>query len=131
MANNLIQIKRTSVSGRAANTTTLANAGELALNMTDGIMYSTNGTVVFEIGANNTNASVSGNLTVNGVIANGSIGSSGQVLKSNGSSTYWGTDYGDVGSAGQILYRNSSNVLTTSSGLQYDGTSLKIGRAHV
>lgn len=126
MANNLIQIKRTSVSGRAANTTTLANAGELALNMTDGIMYSTNGTVVFEIGANNTNASVSGNLTVNGVIANGSIGSSGQVLKSNGSSTYWGTDYGDVGSAGQILYRNSSNVLTTSSGLQYDGTSLKV-----
>ncbi len=43
MANNLIQIKRTSVSGRAANTTTLSNPGELALNMTDGILYSGNG----------------------------------------------------------------------------------------
>jgi len=53
-ANNLIQIKRTSISGRAANTTTLPNPGELALNMTDGILYSGNGSVVFEIGANNT-----------------------------------------------------------------------------
>ena len=48
MANNLIQIKRTSVSGRAANTLTLPNAGELALNMTDGILYSTNGQNVFD-----------------------------------------------------------------------------------
>jgi hypothetical protein len=126
MANNLIQIKRTSVSGRAANTTTLPNAGELALNMADGILYSGNGSAVFEIGANNTNVNVSGNLTVKGIVANGSIGTSGQVLKSNGSATYWGTDGADVGAAGQILYRNSSNVLTTSSGLQYDGVSLKV-----
>ncbi len=69
MANNRIQIKRTSVSGRAANTTTLTNAGELALNMTDGIMYSTNGSVVFEIGANTTNSKVTGNLTVGEIIS--------------------------------------------------------------
>lgn len=64
MANNLIQIKRTSVSGRAANTSTLTNAGELALNMTDGIMYSTNGSVVFEIGANNTTVNISNSINV-------------------------------------------------------------------
>ena len=91
MANNRIQIKRTSVSGRAANTTTLTNPGELALNMTDGIMYSTNGSVVFEIGANNTNQRVSGTLTVNAVSANGGVGTSGQVLTSNGTSAYWST----------------------------------------
>lgn len=91
MANNRIQIKRTSVSGRAANTTTLTNPGELALNMTDGIMYSTNGSVVFEIGANNTNQRVSGTLTVNAVSANGGVGTSGQVLTSNGTSAYWAT----------------------------------------
>ena len=62
MANNVLQIKRTSVSGRAANTTTLTNPGELALNMTDGIMYSTNGSVVFQIGANLTSIAV-GNTT--------------------------------------------------------------------
>ena len=91
MANNTIQIKRTSVSGRAANSTTLTNPGELALNMTDGIMYSTNGSVVFEIGANNTNQRVSGTLTVNAVSANGGVGTSGQVLTSNGTTAYWAT----------------------------------------
>jgi len=89
MANNLIQFKRTSVSGRAANTTTLTNAGELALNMADGIMYSTNGSVVFEIGANNTNVNVTGNLTTKAIIANGSLGTSGQVLTTNSSGVYW------------------------------------------
>lgn len=106
MANNKIQIKRTSVSGRAANTTTLTNAGELALNMTDGIMYSTNGSVVFEIGANTTNARVTGNLTVKGIIANGSIGGDGQILASNGSAIYWTSD--------QIAGNISGNVITSS-----------------
>ena len=58
----VIQIKKTSVSGRAANSTTLSNPAELALNITDGIMYSSNGTVVFEIGANNTNVNISNTL---------------------------------------------------------------------
>lgn len=91
MATNLIQIKRTSVAGRAANTTTLPNPGELALNMTDGIMYSTNGSVVFEVGANNTNQRVTGTLTVNAISANGSTGTAGQVLTSNGTTSYWAT----------------------------------------
>lgn len=155
MANNLIQVKRTSVSGRAANTSTLSNPGELALNMTDGILYSTNGSVIFEVGANNTNSRVTGTLTVGNssvnatvnsttfsgtandssnlggiaaanylqntgtytisgvrthtanlevrgatliinasaaIMANGSNGSAGQVLASNGSSAYWKDD---------------------------------------
>jgi hypothetical protein len=91
MATNTIQIKRTSVSGRAANSSTLTNPGELALNMTDGIMYSTNGTSVFEIGANNTNQRVSGILTVNAISANGGVGTNGQFLTSNGSTVYWST----------------------------------------
>jgi len=50
------QIKRTSVSGRTPNTTNSANssyiaAGELALNLTDKKMYSSNGTNYFEIGS--------------------------------------------------------------------------------
>ena len=89
MATNTIQIKRTSVSGRAANSSTLTNPGELALNMTDGIMYSTNGTSVFEIGANNTNQRVSGTLTVNAISANGGVGTAGQLLASDGTKVYW------------------------------------------
>lgn len=83
---NQIQIKRTSVTGRAANTTTLTNPGELALNMTDGIMYSTNGSSVFEIGANLSSINVRG-----GFKANGSLGTAGQVLSSNGTGVYWAT----------------------------------------
>lgn len=61
MAGNKFQIKRTSVSGRAANTS-IIDVGELALNITDGIMYSTNGTNVFEIGGNVSSLTVSSNL---------------------------------------------------------------------
>jgi len=59
--------------------------------MTDGIMYSTNGSVVFEVGANNTNQRVTGTLTVNAISANGSTGTAGQVLTSNGTTSYWAT----------------------------------------
>lgn len=113
MANNLIQIKRTSVTGRAANTTTLPNPGELALNMTDGILYSGNGSVVFEIGANNTNVNVSGNLTVKAIIANNSLGLAGQLLLSNGSNAYWGepTSAGYAGSRGDTGFTGSRGDL--------------------
>jgi hypothetical protein len=111
MANNLIQIKRTSVPGRAANTSTLTNPGELALNMADGILYSTNGSVVFEIGANNTNAEVTGNLTVNVIIANGSSGTPGQVLTTNSSGVYWSTVTSGGGfSNGQSISVNDFEV---------------------
>jgi hypothetical protein len=116
MANNLIQVKRTSVSGRAANSTTLPNPGELALNMTDGILYSTNGATVFEIGANNTNARITGTLTVNAISANGTVGTNNQVLTSNGSRAYWKEqiikDLADVAANGatdtQVLTYNST-----------------------
>ena len=113
MANNLIQIKRTSVSGRAANTTTLSNPGELALNMTDGILYSGNGSVVFEIGANTTNTRVTGNLTINTIVANGSVGSAGYVLSSNGSSAYWANVVGYAGSFGYVGSRGANSTYTS------------------
>lgn len=91
MANSVFQIKRTSVSGRAANSTTLPNPGELAINMADQIMYSTNGTTIFEIGANNTNLRVTGNATIKAIVANGSLGTADQVLTTNGTVIYWKT----------------------------------------
>jgi hypothetical protein len=109
MANNRIQIKRTSVSGRAANTTTLPNAGELALNMTDGILYSTNGSVVFEIGANTTNSRVTGNLTVGGTVTATGVVSGSELTSSLAS--------GDEG--GQINLAKPPNA-TTAGGVTID-----------
>ena len=106
MANNRIQVKRTSTSGRTPNTTNSGNsqyiaAGEFALNMADGILYSSNGSASIEIGANNTNQNVTGNLTVKAIIANNSIGAEGQTLTSNGSAVYWATG-GGSGSVTQV-----------------------------
>jgi len=211
MANNLIQIKRTSVSGRAANSTTLTNAGELALNMADGILYSTNGTAVFEVGANNTNARITGSLnldndkriyfrTVNtaanamfvqqlddnfvfyttntsyqprpvwsiyansdtsnlsvvvpakfnsnldisgGLVANSSLGTSGQVLTSTGSSVYWSSPgAASVNTSAQYTWTNtqtfSANItfgnnigLSTNTSIYFNGladANWRIGR---
>lgn len=131
MANNLIQIKRTSIPGRAANTTTLPNPGELAINMTDGILYSGNGSFIFEIGANNTNVNVSGNLTVKSVVANGSVGGSGTVLTSDGNNVYWGPGAaGYTGSKGDLGFTGSKGDIgfTGSQGANgFDGSKGDVG----
>ena len=62
---NKIQVKRTTITGRTPNTTNSGNThfidtGELALNLTDGKMFSSNGTVYFEVGANLANQTVTG-----------------------------------------------------------------------
>jgi hypothetical protein len=99
MANNRIQIKRTAVAGRTANTTDSGNsqyitAGEFALNMPDAILYTSNGSALITVGANVVNQAVTGNLTVKAIIANGSLGSAADVLTSNGSVVYWATPAG-------------------------------------
>ena len=96
---NKIQIKRTSTSGLLPNTTNSSNssyidAGELAINLTDKKLLSSNGSVTFEVGANLTN------LSVGSITANGTLGSAGQGLVSNGSAVYWSNNPGYTGSQG-------------------------------
>lgn len=94
-----MQIKRTSISGRTPNTTNSSNtayidAGELAINLTDQKMFSSNGSVAFEIGSN------VATLTVSSISANGSLGNPGQKLTSDGVNVYWSTAGGGGGEAG-------------------------------
>jgi len=109
---NKIQIKRTTVTGRTPNTTDPANtryidSGELSLNLTDGKLFSSNGLVYFEVGgnlqsisvgsvftANSTRVNSAVNTAIAAIIANGSIGTSGQVLTSNATGIYWNTPTG-------------------------------------
>lgn len=66
MANNTFQIRRTVTSGRTPNTTSSGNSqfinvGELALNLTDGILYSSNSTLgLITVGSNLTSLNVTG-----------------------------------------------------------------------
>jgi len=112
LANNKIQVKRTSVSGRTANVTSSGNsqfidAGEFALNMTDGILYTSNGSTLITVGSNLVNQNITGNLTVNAIIANGSLGVSGQVLSTNSTGVYWAN-----GGTGAVTSVSSGSGLT-------------------
>jgi len=69
------QVKRSSVAGKVPNTSTLS-VGELGLNMTDQILYSSNGIGVFELGANITNQTVKTSLLVGNSSVNTTINSS-------------------------------------------------------
>ena len=86
-----IKIKRSSVVGRFPNTS-IISAGELALNTADQKLYSSDGVSVFTIGSQQTNLVVNGNTSISKLLANGSLGTSGYVLKTNGSTVYWSTD---------------------------------------
>lgn len=113
MADNRIQIKRTAVAGRTANTTDSGNsqyitAGEFALNMPDGILYTSNGSALITVGSNLVNQNITGNLTVKAIIANGSIGTAGQVLTTNTTGVYWSS----VGGTGTVTSVATGNGMT-------------------
>jgi hypothetical protein len=80
MANNRVYVKRTSTTGRAPNTTAsyatntqYIAAGELALNMTDQILYTSDGTNLITVGSNLTSLNVSGNTKVVNVYSTGVV----------------------------------------------------------
>ena len=84
---SIVKIKRSSVQGKKPTTSEITG-GELALNTRDGKLFSSDGTTVFEVGANVHSLAVgSGGLT----FANGAItmpttdGSADQVLTTDGS----------------------------------------------
>jgi len=129
MANNVFQVKRTSTAGRTPNTTgsyatnsQYIAAGEFALNMTDQILYTSNGAGLIYVGANQVNQSVTGTLTVNAISANGLLGTSSQVLTSNSTGgVYWGagggTTYSGYYPVRQTYIANGTqNTFTVTSG---------------
>lgn len=119
-----IYIKRTSVSGRTPNTTNLGT-GELALNMSDGVMFSSNGSNVFEIGANVSLLSAN-SISVNSQYLLPTLdGANGQTIITNGNGVLSFADLGqladdtvannliiegDLTVAGNITYINSTEL---------------------
>lgn len=97
---SVIRIKRSSVRGKVPNTSHLST-GELALNLADKRIYSSNGNSIFEIGSNPDSLVVgSGGFSIaNGTITFPSVdGSDGQMLITDGS--------------GQLSFVNSTSEVT-------------------
>lgn len=123
MANTTIQLKRSSVAGKQPNTSTIS-VGELAINLTDKKLYSSDGSNIFEPAANVTNLNVTANATISAIVANGSLGTPGQVLTTNSTGIYWesiagsGTvtsvDSGDGLSGGPITDSGTISVLANN-----------------
>jgi hypothetical protein len=102
---SVVKIKRSSVLGKRPTTSEITG-GELALNTRDGKLFSSDGSSVFEVGAN---------------VHSLSVGTGG-IQFANGSFTMPTTD----GSAGQFLKTDGSGTLTfasesSSSGYDNDG----------
>jgi hypothetical protein len=68
--NTPIYLQRTTVAGKIANTTHLPTPGQVALNLPDQILYASDGSIVFEVGANVLNQVVRNNTAVGNSTAN-------------------------------------------------------------
>lgn len=133
------KVKRSTVSGVTPTTSDIDTA-ELAINLPDRKLFTSNGTAVYELGSNLTNLSVSANLNIGasgdivlapgaGISANGGLGTTGQVLHSNGSSIYWTA--ATINTAAQYAWTNThtfaANVTFDTSTLFVDATNDEVG----
>lgn len=132
MANNVFYVKRTATSGRTPNTTAsyatnsqYIAAGELALNMADGILYTSNGSALITIGSNLVNLSVTNTISTKSISANGGLGTAGQVLTTDGANVYWSTvSSGSTGVREQFTGNGTNTVFTVTGG--YSPTQLDV-----
>lgn len=126
MANTVFKLRRSSVAGKVPNTATLS-IGELGINLTDRKLFSSDGTNVWETGANLSSLAVSNAtttyLSVNstiialsnvGLSVNGSVGTSGQYLTSNGTGTYWSSPgAASINTAASYTWTNTHSFTNT------------------
>jgi hypothetical protein len=102
---SVIKIKRTSVSGNLPTTDNL-DTGELALNIPDRRLYTSNGSAILEIGSNPST------LIVNNYSFPSTDGTNGQILKTDGNGNL---SFGTVTNSSHTVTVNSGN--TASAGV--------------
>ena len=113
---NIMQQVRTSTTGKLANSTNnpSAPAGQIMMNITDGKVWSTNGTNFFEIGGNVTTVNVSSTLNITDV--NGNLLANSSSLNINNYTT----------SIPLNIYGNNSVVLSQIIGDGIANTTLRL-----
>ena len=115
MANNRIAIRRTSTAAKVPLTSDI-NTGELGLNMTDQIMYSHNGSVVFAIG---------NNLPTECVLNNFFVGNSTVNVAANSTFLSVGNSSGiSVNTASIVVGNSTINCIINSTSIVVSGYNL-------
>ena len=122
MANTKLQFKRTTVSGRLPNTTISANtsyidAGEFAINLADGKVVSSNGTVTFEVGANLSSLNVASSIAVGVATINSTIYSATANNANNLGGTSLATLQGEITGNASTAYTNATIYSANASNL--------------
>jgi len=119
LANNIFYVKRTSTAGRTPNTTgsyatnsQYIAAGEFALNMADGILYTSTGSAVITVGSNLVNLSVTNNANVANVL---SVGNATGSYAFNPISVM--TNYGNQNTYVQHVLQNANSGVNASGDL--------------
>ena len=149
MANTVFKLRRSSVAGKAPNTSTIS-IGELAINLTDRKLYSSDGSNIFETGSNLTSLSVfsdvsvgnsatntvinSSSISVKSIVANGGVGTANQVLTSNGTGIYWTNPAaGSVAGSNTQIQFNDSGTANAISSFTFDksNTVVSVGNSTV
>jgi len=148
LANTTFKLRRPSVAGKAPNTSSLS-IGELAINLTDRKLYSSDGSNIFETGSNLTSLSVfsdvsvgnsanntvinSSSISVKSIIANGGIGTANQVLASNGTGVYWKDASGSVAGSNTQIQFNDSGTANAISSFTFDksNTVVSVGNSTI
>ena len=131
MANTVFKLRRSSVAGKSPNTSTLS-IGELAINLTDRKLYSSDGTNIFETGSNLTSLAVFSdiaignstvNTTVNSTAFSGTANLASYVIANNGITSNASGVFVTQGTGVVVnatgVHVNSAYINTISSNLAY------------
>lgn len=126
-----VQLKRSSVASKVPTTSDLA-LGEIAINTYDGRIFlkKDSGTpaIVTVVTAADTqtlsNKTIDSGVLTGSLTAGGSTGTLGQVLTTDGSSTYWSTVTGGLGGATNLTYSANTTTVTIASDTGSDAVIL-------
>ena len=112
MANTTFKLRRSSVAGKSPNTSTLS-IGELAINLTDRKLYSSDGTNIFETGSNLTSLAVFSSIVIGNSTVNNTVNSTAFSGTSNNATNLGGT----AASSYQLNSTLAANVATLTANL--------------
>jgi len=115
MANTVFKLRRSSVAGKVPTTSDIA-IGEQALNLTDRILYSSDGTNIWQIGANNTTVNVTNSITV---ATNSITNSSGIFTNSVNAASYKVGTAAFVANTSGVYTNNNINLTNNDRGITF------------